>query len=263
MDFFFNSIKNVPRGTYSSISLIHLSNPFTYLQIYLGFFGVPDGAYWLFFFYNIPFIWPLISLFIAGTLVFVVPIFFGFGRRRNMGAFYVLIASFIVLFFLFELNVRPAVSRIMLPALIGAAFIYGNGMGKILNKYPQHSKIINIMLIVVISGFVFAEAAKFISATKSWNFYKDDFEWINSNTGKDSVFLIGSQCLPMRIDRKSVFPSISIDSDDYDYIWINQDFKLEPQSVLPDEYIKKIESKNPQIAYSNSVTKTTIFKIKK
>jgi len=261
LNFVFHGYEAFPRGAYSGISLVNLSSIYTYVMIYLGFFGVPDGAYWLFFFYNIPYIWILISLFLAGTLIFVVPLFFGFGRNKHRKIFYVLIASFMVLFFLFELNVRPAVSRIMLPALIGAAFVYGNGMEKIMKKYPQYSKIINIVIIVAIVGFIFAESIKFTSATKSWNFYKDDFEWIKSNTDKDSVFLMSSQCIPLRIDRKSVFPSLSIDSNDYDYVWVNQDFRLEPQSRLSDEYIKKIESKNPQTVYSNNRTKTSILKV--
>ena len=49
-----------------------------------------------------------------------------------------MLLSFLVLFFLFEITaVRPAVSRIMLPAIFAAAFIYGVGMERILEKYPK------------------------------------------------------------------------------------------------------------------------------
>ena len=139
--------------------------------------------------------------------------------------------------------------------------VYGFGMERILKKYPKFGKVLTILIIGVISGFAFSEIVKFKLATDSWNFYKDDFNWVKSNTNKDEVFLLGSQCLPLRLDRKAVFPSLSIDTDDYDYVWVNQEFKLEPQSILSDENLKKLENKEMQLVYENKMTKTKIYNI--
>ncbi len=260
LDFIFNGYSGSPRGTYSGLSLALFSSIYTYIQVYLGFFGVPDGAYWLLFFFDIPYIWPLITIFVIGTIIFMIPLFFGFKKDKDHRIFHIMLLSFLALFFLFEINVRPAASRIVLPAIFAAAFIYGVGMERILKKYPKFGKVLTMLILAVIAGFTFSEVVKFNLATGSWNFYKDDFNWVKSNTNEDEVFLLGSQCLPLRLDRKAVFPSLSIDTDEYDYVWVNQEFKLEPQSILSDENLKKLENKEMQLVYENKMTNTKIYK---
>jgi len=260
LDFIFDGFSGSPRGTYSGLSLVNLSSIATYVMIYLGFFGVPDGAYWLLFFYNIPYIWLLISVFIAGTIIFIIPLFFGFENKKSHRPFHILLLSFLVVFLFFELNVRPAVTRILLPSLIGLAFIYGVGFESILLKKPKVGKFLMGLIILVVVGFVFSEVVKFSLASKSWDSYNEDFEWVKANTNHEDVFLLGSQCLPLRIDRKAVFPSTSISSDKYGYIWINQNFKLEPQSILNEEHFIIVEDMDLDLVYENPKTGTRILK---
>ena len=202
-------------------------------------------------------------MFVAGNMIFIFPLFCGFKESKDYSRkiFNILLISFLILFFLFELNVRPAVSRILLPALFAAAFFYGRGMERILKKYPRFGNALAVIIILAVIGFAFAETVKFKIAADSWKLYKDDFEWVKSNTETDSIFLIGSQCLPMKIDRKAVFPSTDLDKDTYDYAWVNQKFKLEPQSILSNENMEKLKNRNMILVYSNQKTGTEIYKV--
>jgi 4-amino-4-deoxy-L-arabinose transferase-like glycosyltransferase len=260
LNFIFQGLQ---REAYSTFSLINLTDLSTYAITYLGFFGVPDGHYRAFFFFDIPYIWLLITIFVIGTLIFILPILFGFKKDKNYHPFYIMLISFTTLLLLFELNVRPAVSRIILPAMFAFAFIYGSGFDNILKKHPRFGKIILVLTIMIISGFVFAETVKFKLAANSWDFYQEDFDWVKSNTNKDDIFMLHSQCIQFKIDRTQIVPTEEerIDSDNYDYVWINQEFKLEPQSILYDWQLDKLKNKNMQLVYDNKRTNTNIYKI--
>ncbi|MBN4049091.1 glycosyltransferase family 39 protein [archaeon AH-315-M20] len=260
LNFIFDGLQ---RESYSNFGLVNLAQISTYAITYLGFFGVPDGHYRAFFFFDIPYIWILITIFVIGTLIFILPIFFGFKKDKSHHIFYVMLASFGILLLLFELNVRPAVSRIVLPAMFAVAFIYGSGFDSILNKFPKFGKIILVLTIMIIGGFVFAETVKFKLAADSWDFYQEDFDWVKSSTNKDDVFLIQSQCIQFKMDRTQLIPTEEerIFSNNYDYVWINQEFKLEPQSVLYDWQLDKLKNKNMQLVYENKRTKTKIYKM--
>lgn len=260
LNFIFNGMQ---REAYSGFGLVNLAQIGTYAITYLGFFGVPDGHYRAFFFFDILHIGILISIFVIGTLIFILPVFFGFKKSKAHQIFYASLLSFAVLLMLFELNVRPAVSRIVLPAIFAVAFLYGYGFDTLLRNFNKSAKVLLILTIMVISGFVFAETVKFKLAKYNWDFYQEDFNWIKSNTNKDDAFLIHSQCIQFKIDRTQLFPTESerIDSDNYDYIWLNQEFKLEPQSILYDWQLDKINNKNLQLVYENKKTKTEIYKL--
>ena len=264
LNFIFNGLQ---AESYSGLSLANLAQPSTYAIAYLGFFGVPDGHYRAFFFFDIPYIWLLISIFAIATLIFILPLFFGFKKDKKINFVYIFIASFAVVMLLFELNVRPAVSRIMLPAIFALAFIYGVGMQRITEKCALFGKILLALIIIIIGGFSLAEIIKFKAASDSWKIYNDDFEWVKSNTEKGDLFLFGGQCISYRTERPTLFPSsryFDIESK-YDYVWLNQGFKLEPQSVLSEEnYNKltgKIKEQKLKLVYENKKTGTKVYKV--
>ena len=263
IDFLFHGFEGSPRGTYGSISLVNLSNPVTYIKIYLGFFGVPDGAPWHLFFFDIPYIWALILIFAVGTFIFILPVFFGWAKGKDHRIFHILLLSFAVVFMLFELNVRPAVSRIMLPAVIGAAFLYAHGIDKLKSRIGKMGKLFLPLTILIIIGFSFAEIVKFSTGSRSWALYSEDYEWVKQSTPKDSVFLLGSQCLPLRIERKAVFPSTDISKNTYDYVWVNQNFQLEPQSIMTADHMIILKNKDLKEEYHNDKTGTAIYKVMK
>ena len=148
----------------------------------------------------------------------------------------------------------------LLPAIIALAFFYGIGMDNITKKYKKLGNLPLIIIILISTGFIFAEAAKFTIASGNWDFYQEDFNWVKSNTNKEDIFLVGSQCIPYHIDRTSLFPS-ALKTGNYDYIWVNQNFKLDKRSILSDEHLQEMESKNKELIYQNQKTSTKIYKI--
>ncbi len=252
--------------SYSGFGLANLAQPSTYIIAYLGFFGVPNGHYKAFFFFDIPYILLLIPIFAIATFIFILPLFFGFKKDDKLNFVYIFLASFVIVMVLFELNVRPAVSRIMLPAIFALAFIYGRGMQRILEKHALLGKILLALVIAIIAGFSLVEIIKFKVAYDSWKPYNGDFEWVKSNTKKEDVFLFGGQCLSYRTERPTLFPTsryLNFQSE-YDYIWLNQNFKLEPQSVLSQENLAKLEDeinkRKLELVYWNKKMGTKIYK---
>ncbi len=249
--------------SYSNFGLANLSQASTYIITYLGFFGVPDGHYRAFFFFDIPYIWLLISIFFIATLIFILPLFFGFKKDEKLNFNYIFLASFAALLLLFELNVRPAVSRIVLPAILGLAIVYGVGMESILKKWKKLGIVISLFILAISLGFFAMEAIKFKVASDSWKEYEGDFDWVRENTPKDSVFLNGGQCIRFRTERPVLIPAEDINSGKYDYIWLNQNFKLEPQSIMTKEQLDILSKKKLSLVYDNKKTGTKIYRVEK
>ncbi len=250
--------KGFEQQAYSTLDITHLFSINTYIATHLGFFGIPDGNYNTLFFIDIPYLPVLFSVFLVATIIFIIPLLFGL--RTNRGSiFYMLLLSYGILFVPYIINVGPFVSRILLPAIISLAFFYGIGMERITAKYKIKT-LFPLIIIIISAGFVITEAAKFTIASKSWDFYNEDFNWVKSNTNKDDVFIVGSQCIQYHIDRTSLFPS-DLKTDNYNYIWVNQNFRLDKRSILSKEYLQEIESKNKDLVYENQKTSTKIYKL--
>ena len=136
-------------------------------------------------------------------------------------------------------------------------------MDKLLSRYKNAGKVLLILVIAIISGFAAAEIIRFKLASDSWKNYNEDFEWVRANVPKDAVLLNGGQCIRFRIDRKILFPEEDIDSGNYNYVWVNQNFKIEPQSIMTSEQLDILGKKNLQLVYDNKKTNTRIFKVMK
>ena len=292
LNFVFNGLEN---QSYSMLNFSYLFSTNTYIATYLGFFGIPDGNYKSLLLVNIPYLPILFSIFLIATIVFIIPLFFGFTQKskisgelgkfkeisgfpetsfprilknkvfhdkkiKNFSIFHLLLLSYGILFILYIINVGPFVSRMLLPAIIALAFFYGIGLDSITKKCKKLGNLHLIIIILISTGFVFAEAAKFTIASGSWDFYQEDFNWVKSNTNKEDIFIVGSQCIPYHIDRTSLFPS-ALKTGNYDYIWVNQNFKLDKRSILSKEHLQEIESKNKELIYQNQKTSTKIYKI--
>jgi 4-amino-4-deoxy-L-arabinose transferase-like glycosyltransferase len=263
---FLNSIfHGLQREAYSGLSIANFAHIETYRTIYLEFFGIPDGNFQRFFFFNIPYIWIGIFIFIIGTLIFLFPVFWGFKKKRSYSFIYATIIAFLVILVLYELNARAHVTRLLIPGIFAIAFLYGSGFDRILEKFSRFRKVIILVSLMVMAGFIVTESVKFKLAADSWDFYQKDFDWVRANTEKDSIFLLHSQCIQFKIDREPLFPTEDqrISSEDYDYVWVNQGFKLEPQSILSDDQLEKIEKQDIQLVYDNQRTGTKIYKLEK
>ena len=250
--------KGYEQHAYSGLDITSLFSINTYIATYLGFFGIPDGNYNALSFINLPYLHILFSIFLLATIIFITPLFFGLGKSRG-SIFYMLLLSYGIVFIMYIINVGPFVSRMLLPAIISLAFFYGIGMERLIAKYKIGS-LFPLLIILISAGFVVTEAAKFTIASRSWEFYKDDFNWVKSNTNKDDIFIVGGQCIPYHIDRASLFPS-QLKTNNYNYIWVNQNFMLDKRSILNKEDLQIIESKNNELVYENQKTSTKIYKL--
>ncbi len=231
----------------------HLAGSFNYLNLlswewpvsaYLGFFGVPDGNYSTLSFFQIPFFNFVIVLWIIGTLIFIYPCSRGMFKAKSI--LHIWIGGFLVLLLLYVLNASPFVSRIILPAVPAIAVLFGLGMNK--------NKLFLALILLISFGFVTAGATKVLLAAGSWNSYQEDFSWVKENTPENSVFLINrGQCFTYNFDRATVYYDQKAKAD---FIWINQNFRIDPVSVYNQTALSQIEGK---AVYSNEETGTRIL----
>ena len=259
LNFVFNGLD---KKSYSGLNLSNLISGKTYISTYLGFFGVPDGNYNTLFFANIPFLGIFLTLFLIGTLFFVFPLVMGFKRGKSNNIFYVLLGSFVILFLLYVVNVGPFVSRMLMPAVLALAFFYGKGMFTIIKKNHVIGNTFMILMIIISVGFFTIEIVKFSLASSSWNFYEEDFNWITENTDKNAIFVAGGQCIQYHIKRTSL-SSEEIVNNKYDFVWLNQNFRLDDRAILTNDQLNILYTKDKELVYTNKNTKTSIYKIKR
>ncbi|MBI2135291.1 glycosyltransferase family 39 protein [Candidatus Woesearchaeota archaeon] len=246
--------------SYSALDLGSIFSLRTYISAYLGFFGIPDGNYNTLNFIGIPYLDLLFAVFLAGTIIFLLPLLFGFRKHKGSSIFYLLLASFLVLFALYVANVGPLVSRMLLPAFIALAFFYGIGVDNIVLRYKKFGYFFIVLMIMVSFGFVIAEYAKFSIASESWNSYQDDFKWARENTEKDAVFMAGGQCMSFYLDRFTLLPKTE-NIKKADYAFVNQDFRVDKaRAMTPEDVLENIRE-NGNIVYENKETKTEVYAI--
>lgn len=249
----------------------------TIVYSYLALFGVPDGNYRTFFFFDIPFIKYLIVIWLIGTLVFLVPLVFFRNKneilhKKNFKIIIVWLISYL-LYMILTSSVLSGVTylRYALPALTAFAIFWSIGLF-ILNKKVNRLKkgrmlwigIISV-LVVIIVGFSFSEIIKTKLAKKEWDRYKEDFEWIKENTPKESLMLANGQCFSYYFDRQTASQHKGsgyyvLDNYPVDYIWVNQKFTLGNDRYMEEEVIKM--SQDYEELYYNPETGTKIYKVK-
>ena len=234
------------------------------ILLYLGIFGVPDGNYHSFAFLNVPFMQFAILIWLAATLVFILPLIMGLMNLRRIKSeskiiFVVWIASYVVLMVIYIINASPSTSRIILPAFPALALFWAFGFMKVL-EYKNIGMFFPKILSLIIIGFVFTLAFKVVFAVRAWDFYQKDFDWVKQNTPQGSIFIANGQCMPYNIERTSLYAE-NENFGKADYIWVNQKFILDKRSIYEDKTLDLI-TKNYNVAYSNRETGTTIYKVK-
>ena len=257
LNFIFNGVQG---ASYSGFHLSRLVDINLITHTYLGLFGVPNGNPENLFFFDIPFLTLMIIIWLLGTFIFILPLIYIFfiKKIKNTTLLSVWIVLYTVLFLLYIPNVGFGVSRIIIPAIPALAIIWAHGFNKILNS--KNKKVISIIFILIISGFVVAEFTKLSLSAKEWNFYDEDFKWIQSNTNKNDIFMASGQCIPYNINRQTIYPKAN-NLEKSDYIFVNQNFKLDRKTIIDNNLLSEIKGKS-QIIYKNDKTKTEIYKIK-
>lgn len=257
LNFIFQGFEKASFSGFDITRLFHIN---ALLFTYLGFFGVPDGNPQTLFLLKVPFIKLLISIWLISTFIFIIPIFFGFKFKKIVkNNLLIWILSYLFLMLLYIPNVGWFVSRMFLPAIPALALVWGVGFNKIGIKLKNLKKYFNLLIMLIIVGFVLGGFFKLTLASNSWNFYNDDFDWIKSNTNDNSLFLAGGQCLPFNIERQALYPEGN-NLEKVDYAFVNQDFKLDGRVLVSEEQLSEIKAKG-EIVYNNDKTKTEVYRI--
>lgn len=258
LNFVFNGYEKL---SYSSIDFSRFFSFDIIIYTFLGFFGVPDGDPRNLMFFSMPFIKILISIWLIGCIIYLLPLLFQ-KKDKKIGFLIIWIIPIILLFAIYLINVGFSISRIILPAFPALAILWGLGFNNLLeklNKKKMIKKSIWILLILIVIGFTATEFIKFKLAADSWNSYEEDFVWVRANTPSDTTILAGGQCLNYNLDRNTLDP-YKENIARTDYAWINQEFKLDAKSLLTHEVMTEIKQ-NGQLVYDNKRTGTMIFKI--
>ena len=241
---------------------------------YFELFGIPNGNYRLFSFFNAPFMPIFISIWLIATLAYFSFFVYGIIKSNKKSAPVALaliwIITYAVLVLLTTIFQDLPQARFLVPAMPAFALIWAIGINESF-RIKKLKKIIIPAIILIIVGFVFVEFAKTAYAASEWDKYKDDFEWIKVNTGKDSTIFYTGQCLTYNTGRFTINAYIPITKEfnapkelseiKEAYIWVNQDFRLEGQSILPKDIEKFVEN-NYRLVYENRKTGTRLYKIK-
>jgi len=257
LNFIFNGLST---STYTGLDLSRIVDINLLISTYLGLFGVPNGVLYNLFFFDIPFLVPLLVIWFVGTLIFIMPLVyvFHFKKIRNSALISIWIGLYAVLYLLYILNVSFSVTRIIIPAIPALAIIWAHGFDKILNS--RYKKVAVLIFVLVIAGFVFSEFVKITLAANEWSFYDGDFEWVKNNIDKTAVFMAGGQCISYNIDRQTVEPNTN-NLKKSDYIFINQNFRLDKRTQVDNTLLSEIRKKS-DIVYINEITQTEIYRLK-
>ena len=256
----------VPKAVESNFSVAYLFNPIAHItQFYLEFFGVPSGSIASFSFIELPFMRLLLPLWLLATVIFFAPVIFGFFVKsvRHRSLLYLWLLVFFAMLLLYIMNLNMVFARLALPAIPAVAAFWALGFDKILSRLSS-LKIVNMPLstlfVVAVVGCAFAfagaEAVKVTLAAKAWDVYSDDFTWIREHTPKDALVGYRGQCLSYNINRQ-----VNYDLGKVNYVWVNQDFRLEPVSIVEPNYLHDIEQ-DFTLVYANKATGTNIYKRK-
>ncbi|MBI2559300.1 glycosyltransferase family 39 protein [Candidatus Woesearchaeota archaeon] len=230
--------------------------------LYLGVFGVPEGNYQNIFYFKVPFIHLFFAAWLLATVVFTVPLFFSFrkkGQSSKIKSFLLLwLAPHLLLVALYVINTGIAYSRLLVPAVPLFSAMWGLGFIYLLDRMKKFRATMIFVLIVLVIGFSAAEFVKAALAGKEWNFYQKDFDWAKKNTGKDSVFIAGGQCMSYNLQRFTLNPAAE-NLDKANYAFVNQNFRLDYHVIFDEQTLKSMQSRNYSIAYFNKSTGTTIY----
>ena len=172
---------------------------------------------------------------------------------------YVWIASFLAVTVLYIMSLGIVSARFILPAAPALAVLWAQGLDSILKKFASF-KTASVAVILILVGCIFVfsavESAKTAIAAKSWSAYNGDFNWVRQNTPENSMMAYRGQCLSYNVHRFSNY-----DLSKADYVWVNQDFRLEPISIVEPEVLQRVQQDFVPVYESNS-TGTMIYERK-
>lgn len=257
---------NVPFEAHPQASLSNLRELDYIPQLYFEFFGVPNGHIENLFFFDIPRI--LIVLWIIGIILFTIPFILGMikyikrlvVKKEHTDIVLTLwCVGFVVMITIYIYEIGGAYFRLLFPLLVPLTLLWVEGYSSISPRIPQLS--IFLLTLLFIAGFSSGEITKTLLAKQSWEVYEPDYEWIRENTPKESIIFYLGQTLSYHAHRRVTFPPRPLKNEENLYIWVNQNLRLEIQSILPSGMLQEIQSHpNNYLVYNNTRTGTLIYK---
>ena len=253
------------------INIFNILNPeHSIIKPYLEFFGVPHlfdvKSLFLFNIFRIPAINLLLLFWLAGTILYLVPLFIGFWKIKKHNASFNVIAIWFLtflfmiycyLFFFGDILVGYLLSGI--PAL---AAIWGFGFFVITKMFARFKKLILLLYILISLGFVMSAAVKIIYTNNSYQFYQEDYDWLNANVPQDKIIYFNDQTLTYNTHRQSITFSNTTELRN-GFVMVNQQYNLNSGlAILPQDMVADIE-KNPRfvLVYSNNRTSSKVYEI--
>lgn len=253
--------------SFYALNLKNLVELKLWIFTFLGFFGVPDGNPAAFkFASSIPYMPMLLTVWLIGAALFFIPLIFGFSKasknfnEKYTKSFLILwIISYLAVFSLYAANAGFSVSRIILPLFPAIAVFWAFGYEKVLS-YDNFGKLAAFATCLIIIGLTSALFVKFHGASRLWDLYEKDFEWVRANTNPDAVFIANGQCVPYNIERTSLY---AVNDNFYKagYAWVNQRFILDERSIYDEKTLNLVQSRKNRAVYSNIETGTVVYKI--
>jgi len=235
--------------------------------IYLEFFGVPAGRIDNLLILNVQGF--MLWIWFASTLVFLIPIFLAIKERKKIRNNNILISLILINLSLLIVTLAmngATTPRYFIYSLPAIAILWALEMDMLIRKY---GRVALIIMLVISSGFVLGEIVKAKVGADMWDAYKKDFKWIKENTSENALIMAGGQAMSYRLHREAIYipdnqrmsPSYIPEWKDFDYIFINQQFKPDKRVILEEELVNKIKnSEDFEIVYENKDTGTEIYK---
>lgn len=248
----------VPEGVVGSISFANLFSLQHPVRFFLELFGAPVGNLSAASFVNLPFASALIVVWLAAAVIFLFPALLGLfsSGHKQKQLIYIWIASFLAVTILYIMSLGIVSARFILPAIPAMAVLWALGIDRILGSRSSSKAAVAVLIIMFGCVFVFSavESAKTVVAAKAWSAYADDFSWIKENTPQNALVAYRGQCLSYNVQRFSNY-----DLSTADYVWVNQNFRLETISIVEPEVLHKVEQDSVPV-YSNERTGTVVYR---
>ena len=225
--------------------------------LYAGLLGVPASRWSNLFYFDIPFIWALLVIWLIGTALFLFPSVLGFKhlkKRKRVLAIWLFPFILLALFLLY--NLGNIYLRYLFPILPILGISWAFGFIKIKKIHP---KLMISIFVLIVLGITTVEFAKAAMASKSIQKYEVDFNWIKQNTDKDAVFLIEGDQAPSFYFNRYTYNFREIKNlSNIDYVWVNP--TLPSHADYTEEFLEEVEEAY-QLVYINNATKTKIYKV--
>lgn len=254
------------------LSLSNLLNlEHSIVQPYLEFFGVPHvfdiKSLFLFDIFKIPIMKYLLFFWLMGTIIYLIPLLFGFWKIEKKSFQFKLVAiwfgTFLLMLYSYLFVFGDILVGYLLSALPGLAILWGLGFSAIMKRFENFKKLIFLLYVLISLGFVSSAVVKTIYTNKAYLFYQEDFDWINANIPETEIVYFNDQSVTYNTHRFSrSFSNLS--NLKKGFVLVNQNYLLNSGvAVLPEEMVREIQdSSRFVLVYSNNITSSRIYQIK-